>query len=179
MSQRRTVLIPGERYHIFNRSTGHRVIFPTTRDYQRAIELLHYYCYQYPPVKFSDFIRMPILKKEEVVEEIQRLPLLVEIEMFCLMPTHFHLLLKEVIPGGIVRFLSNFQNSYAKYFNTKFSEHGSVFQNRFKNVHIKNDEQYIQVQRYITQNPLEAGLVQSEEELPYYPWFKSYLVGGN
>lgn len=86
------------------------------------------------------------------------------------MPNHFHFLMKELIEEGIRKFVSNLQNSYAKYFNTKRKRVGSLFQEMFKAVRIETDEQFIHVARYIHLNPYSSLVVKNLEQLKNYPW---------
>ena len=101
---------------------------------------------------------------------------LVEILCFCLMPNHFHFLLKQLKDNGISIFISKFANSYAKYFNTKHERVGPLFQGRFKAVHIENDEQLVHVSRYIHLNPVVSSLIE-EAALKDYVWssYPEYL----
>jgi len=96
------------------------------------------------------------------------------------MPNHFHFLLKNLKDSGINKFMSNFQNSYAKYFNTKTGRTGSLFQQNFKAVRVESDEQLTHVSRYIHLNPITAYLINSVEELIDYPWssYPEYISKG-
>lgn len=57
---------------------------------------------------------------------------LVKILSYCLMPNHFHLILKEIREGGISKFMHKFGIGYTNYFNLKYQEVGRVFQGPFK-----------------------------------------------
>lgn len=96
---------------------------------------------------------------------------IVEIVCYCLMPNHFHFLLKQVRDGSITEFVSKLSNSYTKYFNTKNERVGPLLQGEFKVVHIKRDEQLIHLSRYIHLNPLIDYFI---KDLKTYPW-SSYL----
>lgn len=97
-----------------------------------------------------------------------------EIYAFALMPNHFHLLIKQLEENGINKFVSNFQNSYAKYYNLKNNRDGFLFKNQFKAKWIESDEQFLHTSRYIHLNPVKAFLI-SFEQLGLYPW-TSYSV---
>ena len=85
------------------------------------------------------------------------------------MPNHFHLLLKQLVDNGISQYLSNFTNSYTRYFNTKYERSGPIFQGKFKAVHVENNEQLLHVSRYIHLNPYSSSIVSSIEQLKAYP----------
>ena len=86
------------------------------------------------------------------------------------MPNHFHLLLRQTEERGISKFLSNFQNSYTRYYNTKNERDGAIFLNQFKAVLIRTDEQLIHVSRYIHLNPTTSYVVKDFHSLLDYPW---------
>lgn len=101
---------------------------------------------------------------------------LVDIICYCLMPNHFHLLLKQVAENGISKFISQISNSYTKFFNTKNKRIGPLLQGAFKAVLIENDEQLLHVSRYIHLNPVVSGIVNTLEK---YPWssYQEYKIG--
>ena len=74
---------------------------------------------------------------------------LVKICVDCLMLNHFHFLLQEIKEGGIVNFMQRLGTGYAKYFVKKYDRPGSLFQGRFKAVHIKTDNQLRYLLAYI------------------------------
>ena len=178
MPYRITPLVSGEIYHAYNRSVARQPIFYTNKDYQRALDLINYYNHLNPPVRFSHFYRLPLSLKNEIWESLNKEnQKLVEILAFCLMPNHVHFLIKEVREKGITTFMRKFQNSYAKYFNSKTERSGSLFQSMFKAVRIITDEQLLHVSRYIHLNPITAFIIKNIEQLRNYPWasFPIYL----
>jgi putative transposase len=173
---RQTVFANNYFYHAFNRGAGRQPTFKTKKDYKRAIITLDYYQYEKPSLRLAKALILSKDEKERFFENLKKQPKQAEIISYCLMPNHFHLLLKQKIKNGIPRFLSNFSNSYTRYFNTKRNRVGSLFQGIFKAVRIETDEQLIHVSRYIHLNPA-TSLIIREEELDVYPWssFPEYL----
>lgn len=86
------------------------------------------------------------------------------------MPNHFHLLVKQNVDNGIQRFLYLVSSSYSHYFNLKNNQKGSLFEGRFRAVHISNDEQLIHLSRYIHLNPYSSYVVRTIEETFNYPY---------
>lgn len=171
MPYRRTIIAPGEIYHVFNRSVAKQPIFIRQKDYSRALELINYYSYQKPTLRFSHYNRLPseqkILFWNNLIKNHQKQ---IQILVFCLMPNHFHFLIKEMTEGGISNFIRNFQNSYAKYFNTRAERTGAVFQSMFKAVRIESEEQLMHVCRYIHLNPLTSFVIKDKKDLENYNW---------
>lgn len=158
-------------YHIYNRGNEKRPIFENQRDYQRFLKTLTYYQIKGPKPRFSKFPSLIVTKLDENIK-------LVEILAYCLMPNHFHLLLRQVRDKGVTEFLSNLSNSYTKYYNTKYNRVGHLFQGEFKAVIIESDEQLLHVSRYIHLNPVVSGIVKNLEQ---YKWssYPEYINKNN
>src|SRR3989344_7368319 len=154
MSDRRTPLVKGEYYHIFNRGVARQPTFLNRNDYKRALLTLSYYRFSSPPVRLSRFKEFSQEERNRIALNMQKKKKFAEIISFVFMPNHFHLLLKQTVNNGISHFLSKFTNSYTKYFNTKYNRVGPVFQGVFKSVHIESDEQLMHLSRYIHLNPV-------------------------
>jgi len=96
------------------------------------------------------------------------------------MPNHFHFLLRQETDGGISKFLSQFLNSYTRYFNTKNERVGPLFLEDFKNVLVESEEQFLHLSRYIHLNPFSSSVVSSLENLYTYEWSSlSEYIGGS
>ena len=67
---------------------------------------------------------------------------LVKILCYCLVPNHFHLLLKEIHPSGISKFMQKLGIGYTNFFNLKYQEVGKVFQGSYK-AKLVNEEIYL------------------------------------
>jgi putative transposase len=94
-------------------------------------------------------------------------PKQVEIVAFCLMPNHYHLLLKQLTPGGISNFIRLVGNSYTRYLNTAEQRVGPIFQGRFKSILVESDAYLLHLSRYIHLNPLATGIVTKQDILSY------------
>ncbi len=165
MPYQQAIFAKNEVYHILNRGVEKRHIFMNKRDYERFTETMDYYRVKNPPTRFS-FKNRPLLLQKNIGSSP-----LVEILCFCLMPNHFHMLLRQIEKGGITTFVSKLTNSYTKYFNTKHKRVGPLLQGTFKAVRIEDDEQLMHVSRYIHLNPLIDYLTKDLKTYPY----SSYL----
>lgn len=160
MPYRKTPLVNNEIYHVFNRGVAKLPIFEDKRDYHRLLETLYYYQFQGPKPQFSQLKRFKDLNFE-------RNKKIIEIICYCLMPNHYHLLIRQLQENGISEFINKVSNSYTKYFNTRHTRVGPLLQGQFKAVRIENDEQLIHISRYIHLNPIVSFLV---KDLKTYPW---------
>jgi putative transposase len=80
---------------------------------------------------------------------------LVDIGAYCLMPNHFHLLLKEKTENGISLFMQKLMTAYTMYFNKKNGRNGALFQGTFKAEHLANDNYLKYMYSYIHLNPIK------------------------
>jgi putative transposase len=164
MPYRLTPLVDQQIYHVFNRGVAKLPIFQEKRDYERLLQTIYYYQFQGPKPRFSQLKRF---KNTEFNKNSK----IVEIFCYCLMPNHYHLLIKQLQANGISEFVNKITNSYTKYFNTKHDRVGPLLQGQFKAVRLESDEQLLHVSRYIHLNPLVYYLV---KDLKSYIW-SSYL----
>lgn len=167
MPYRTVPLVTGEFYHIYNRGLEKQTVFSNKRDHAFFMQALSYYQIENPKPKFS-------LYKVSKVFPVDQTKKMVDVICYCLMPNHFHLLLRQVRDNGISELLRKFIHSYTNYRNLKYNRQGPVFQGMFKAVRVESDEQLTHVSRYIHLNPLVANLV-SKQNFSFYPW-SSYPV---
>jgi len=180
MPGRLTPLANGQIYHVFNRGIDHRPTFTDRLELTRGIITIDFYRFVKPPIRLSKFLKLSNEERERVSKNIKdRNDKLIDILAFCLMPNHFHFIVRQLHEKGISKFLANFQNSYTKYFNVKRSRDGSLFLDQFKAVRIETDEQLLHVSRYVHLNPLTSYVVKDFEDLLKYPWssFGEYING--
>jgi putative transposase len=176
MPYRKIAISTDEVYHLFNRGIGKMPIFTSKHEYLRFLELVEYYRFN-GGMSYSHFNRLSnedktaYLKERNIDSNKQ-----VIVYVYCLMPNHFHILLKQLIDNGITQMLSNVQNGYAKYFNLRHDRKGTLFESMFNIVRIESDEQLLHVSRYIHLNPA-TSFVTRLNELKKYTWssFSDYL----
>ncbi len=169
---------PYEYYHVFNRAVSKQTIFHDRADYLRFLFLVLYF---QSPEKIQnisramlDFVQHPVLNiAAEIINKRN-----VELISFCIMPNHFHLLVKDVGENSLSSYMQRVLNAYSKYYNIRYQKSGHVFQGPYKIVHVDSDEQLKYLSAYIHRNPRE--LPQWKDKYESYPW-SSYLdtIGNN
>ena len=171
MPIRVTPLITGQYYHVFNRGVEKRQIFNDRRDYLRAIETYKFYKFHDLHLRLSEYHNLTLEAKTVFEENIlDKRDCMVDFICYCLMPNHFHFVLRQTLDDGISQFLRRFSDSYTRYFNERNDRCGSLFQGPFKAVLVESDEQLLYVSRYVHLNPYTSFLIKDTDELIYYPW---------
>lgn len=168
MPKRKVILETNKYYHVLNRGTLGFPIFKTKSDYWRFIKLCKYYSLTGSKQTFSIFNRKPLKKQEKFYKKNSLSQ--VKIVSYCLMPNHFHFLLKQKLKSGIMNFIRLVSNSYAKYFNVKYNRKGPLFEGRFRCVLVNSEPQFNHTSRYIHLNPYSAKLVNSFADLTEYQY---------
>ena len=165
---RKKKLVTGEVYHIYSKSIAGFKIFNNCSDFARAIKMLRYYQIENMPLSFSRFIALGQIREEGFNRYFnfvsQGKDKNIQIIAYCFMPTHLHLVLKQLKNKGISIFMGNFLNSYSRYFNTTHKRKGPLWQGRFENVLVSKDEQLFHLTRYIHLNPVTAYLVDKPQQ---------------
>jgi len=144
-------------YHIYNCGVEKRNLFVAENDWSHFLETIDFYLYS-QCIGFASFRRLDEETKRIYIRRHPRSPenLRVKIAAYCLMPNHFHFLIKPIEEDGITRFISDISNSHARYFNIKNERIGSLFQGPFKSKEILSEESLLQVSRYIHLNPVAS-----------------------
>jgi REP element-mobilizing transposase RayT len=141
-------LKPGCFYHVYNRGNNGENLFYTHKNYQFFLR------------RYDEFLSP-----------------LVETYAFCLLPNHFHLLIRvkgssEVSPFEKVKPLPHqaFQRlftSYAMAINKQQDRTGSLFQKPFKRLQVNNTRYLANLVFYIHANPQLHSIVPNFRD---YPW---------
>lgn len=152
-------LVTDEIYHIFNRGVEKREIFLNEKDYFRIIHDLWEFNDENAALNTNFYLNakhyrdtFSIIEGGAKAKETKK-PI-VEILCFSLMPNHFHLLLRQLIEGGISLFMRKL-GGYPLYFNKKHNRVGPLWQGRFKRVRVSSNEQLAHLVCYIHSNSLE------------------------
>ncbi len=165
-----------EIYHIYNRGVDKRIIFTEKSDYSYFVHLLYALndtSRSYNTKRnFSNFNKNDRGSTSIIGNGDRRR--LVDIIAFVLMPNHFHLLLKQKEDGGIAKFMQKIGTGYTMIFNEKNNRSGSLFQGRYKSVHISSNKQLRYIPHYIHLNPIalfdDDEKVNVIEKLKKYKW---------
>lgn len=146
-------------YHLYNRGVEKRHIFIDSQDYGVFLSYLKEYLS--PKDEKSLFAKLsdPNISPRERDKIIKLLRLNnfyneIFLLAFCLMPNHFHLLVKQSSALSIDKFMNSLALRYVIYFNRKYKRTGGLFQDVYKAVSVNTDEQLLHLSRYIHQNPL-------------------------
>ncbi len=105
----------------------------------------------------------------------------IETYSYCLMPNHFHLLVKikplEVLSQNdkfdndvhkyVMQKISNLLNGYAKAYNIRFNRKGALFIDYTKRFLIDSDDYFTAAVNYIHQNPVNHGFVSDLQDWHY------------
>ena len=178
--------------HVVNRGVDKRVIFNDSQDYLRFIhdmfefndeESVNSTWYKF---KISNNPEISVIRRRNI-EKMPR-KRLVDILAFCLMPNHYHLLLTPRKENAVPKFMKKLNMGYARYFNTKNTRSGALFEGRYRSVDITEQAHFLYVPFYIHLNPLDLhapswrnGLIQNSGEalnfLEDYRWssFPDYV----
>lgn len=143
-------------YHIYNRGVEKRTIFEDEQDYKVFLNYLKEHLS--PPLKPEDLLKNFTLKGttfQGVPHKPKNYFQKVKLLAYCLMPNHFHLLIKQVEKGSMESFMRSLATRYSMYFNKKNDRVGTLFQGIYKASMIENDNYLLHLSRYIHLNPSE------------------------
>jgi putative transposase len=111
--------------------------------------------------------RLPLFEKdadyeafEQVVAEAhEKFPL--EIMAYCVMPNHWHFVLRPTKDGQLTAFLRCVAHTHTMRWHAHHhtSGTGHLYQGRFKAFPLQDDDHFYSVVRYVERNALRAGLV--------------------
>jgi putative transposase len=159
MCPARPQLVTGEIYHIVNRAIEGKKLFQEVSDYFRFIFSLYEFNNKNMVIMRT---RAQQRKERKYIGSTyaicgEKRELLIEILAFCLMPNHYHLVIRQLVENGISIFLQKLGDGYVGYFNEKYYRkgRGSIFQGRPKIVPVETNQQFMNLICYVFTNPTE------------------------
>ena len=146
----RPPFLNGKLYHIFNRGVEKRNIYLNERDYFRFLASIK----DFNDVNSSINLYRRVNVGYPISNKDKKEPL-VKVICYCLMPNHFHFILKQIKDKGISRFLQKLGIGYTNYFNQKYNRSGVLFQGKSKAVLVDKEGYLNYLTQYIYLNPLD------------------------
>ena len=164
-------------YHVYNRGIDKRDIFLDEQDYAVFLNLLKYYLSPIDPTNthpLMNFQNFTIMRPRPLANIEKEITLLV----YCLMPNHFHLILKQINKDGVTKLLRRVATTYSMYFNKRYKRVGYLFQGKYKASAVESDYYLLHLSRYVHLNPLDMpGLTRTD--LVKYPYSSYQYFLGN
>ncbi len=151
-------------YHIYNRGVEKRSIFLDEQDYAVFLTYLKEYLLPKDEEELNRRFSDPLTSYQEK-NKIMRLLRLnnfngeIILLAYCLMPNHFHLLIKQKSENSIDKFMNSLGVRYVIYFNHKYQRIGSLFQGVYKAVMVESDTQLLYLSNYIHRNPIKKNRI--------------------
>ena len=143
MGSRKVPLENGELYHVFNRGVDKREIFGDAYDLERFFMSMNL---------FNDVNPVGSVFESNFHDIDPNRHTLVDIIAYCLLPNHFHLILRQKVDGGISEYMKRLLGGYTWYFNNRNKRSGSLFQGKFKSTHIDTNEYLLYASAYVLLN---------------------------
>lgn len=182
MPQRNSIkqYLAGGYYHLYNRGVEKRSIFEDDQDFGVFLSYLKTYLSHKNKDDLQEQLsnpKLPWSEKDKILKKLRLKNFFGKIGLlaYCLMPNHYHLLVKQSSENDIVYFMRSLNTRYVVYFNKKYNRVGPLFQGVYKAVRIETDEQLIYLSAYIHRNPSDTQkglslqkLISSPSSLPEY-----------
>lgn len=148
MGRRKEIFGKGCVFHIFNRGCNKEKMFFDNDNYGFLLEKLKAYSNEFD----------------------------VSVIAYCLMPNHYHLILKQNSEHPLSKCIQHTFNSYTKAINKRYRRSGTLFEGKYKAREIYDTRTILEVSRYVHRNPLDGGLVKNIEDWKYsnyHEWISS------
>ena len=126
-------------YHALNRGNRREAVFHTAADYDAFVQA--------------------------IADAHARLP--VDILGYCLMPNHFHLILRTHTDGDLGRWILWLLMAHARRYHRHYHTSGHVWQGRFKSQALLDDAAILACSVYVDLNPIRAGVAETPEQSEY------------
>jgi putative transposase len=131
--------LAGHYYHVYNRGCNRQPIFANAGNYLFLLRRAKSYLTDAP----------------------------LSVIAYCLMPNHYHFLLRPEQDDALSPFIQRLFNSYTQAFNKQQGRSGTLFEGRAQSIPVDTEQYVIHLCRYIHLNPVKAGLVSHPADWPY------------
>lgn len=141
-----------ELYHVINRGIDGRRLFLDSGDYVRFVHNMYEFNDAAPAIGLArrDQRDANVGLRKSYIRK-----LLVKVHGWCLMKDHYHLLLSELVDGGLAAFMRKINVGYANYYNGRYERHGHLLQGKTKKILLGQQAHFLYVLHYIHLNPLD------------------------
>ena len=139
MPSTRPEYLSGHYYHFFNRGAHRLSIFREPDNYRFALDRVEHYC-----------------------EKLALAPV-----AYCLMPNHYHFLIRQGTDHSAGLLPQRLFNSYSKAYNKRYDHSGTLFEGNYKVRWVQDTTYLLHLCRYIHANPAADGLVVDPADWPY------------
>jgi putative transposase len=136
---KRPEYVPGHYYHFYNRGAHRTSIFREEDNYVFVLRKVKSYC--------RSLALVPVA--------------------YCLMPNHYHLLIRQDGEDRAGLLPQRVFNSYSKAYNKRYEHSGTLFESNYRVVLVEDQAHLLHLCRYIHANPVRHGLVPDLAEWPY------------
>ncbi len=126
-------------YHVLNQGNGRAEVFHKPADYDAFLEM--------------------------IAAAQKRLPM--RVLGYCLMPNHFHLVLRPHHDGDLSRWMQWLLTTHVRRYRRHYGSSGHVWQGRFKAFPCQDDDHLVTLLRYVERNALRASLVSRAQDWPH------------
>lgn len=156
-------------YHLYNRGVEKRLIFMDRQDYAVFISYLKEYLLPKDENAMKEKLTDPNISSRERDKIIKTLRLNnfsseISLLAYCLMPNHFHFLVKQKSAQSIDVFMQSLSTRYTMYFNRKYTRVGSLCQAVYKASLVDNDEYLLHLSGYIHKQAINHSQASSYPE---------------
>ena len=139
MPYRADTFTQGQYYHLYNRGAGKELIFINEGNYEYLLRLVKRYYQKHCATVIA----------------------------YCLMPNHYHFLLRQETDEPLSKFIGVLFNSYVQALNIQQGRSGTLFEGRFRHKCVDKWDYLVTLCRYIHRNPVKARMVSKPEDWPY------------
>ncbi len=137
-----------EYYHIYNRGVDKRDIFMDSYDVVRFLKCMSVFNREDSIGSVYEHSR----KELKFGSSAPKKGKLVNFIAYCLNQNHFHFILEPLVDDGIQKFMHKLATGYTNYFNEKYKRTGSLFQGRYKAIHINSNNYLLHLSAYVNLN---------------------------